>query len=192
MICGGDEISRTQAGNNNAYAQDNAISWYDWNLDDRKKSLLEFTRRLVDLRRQHPNLHRRKFFQDRPINPGSPQRQVDGRTEPDITWLRPDGGEMTPEEWNAGWVRCIGVHLNGRTLDDVNGVGEPIRDESFLIMFNPHHEAIQFYMPKIQGAAWELLLDSASPERTDKPVFGQGQFFELIPRSTAVLRELTD
>jgi isoamylase len=192
MICGGDEISRTQLGNNNAYAQDNNISWYDWNLDDRKKSLLEYTRRLVELRRQHPNLHRRKFFQDRRIDPGSSQREVDGRQEQDITWLRPDGGEMTPEEWNAGWVRCIGLALNGRTLDDVNGVGEPIRDESFLILFNPHHEPIQFYMPKREGSAWELLVDSAVPERTDRPVIGMGQFYELIPRSTALLRELTD
>ena len=116
-----------------------------------KQALLEFTRRLVELRRQHPNLHRRKFFQDRRIDPGTPERAVDGRDEKDITWLRPDGGEMTPEEWNAGWVRCIGLQLNGRTLDDVNGVGEPIRDETFLILFNPHHEPIQFYMPPRRG-----------------------------------------
>ena len=70
---------------------------------------------------------------------------------------------MTPEEWNAGWVRCIGLQLNGRTLDDVNGVGEPIRDDTFLILFNPHHEPIQFYMPPQEGTAWELLLDSSLP-----------------------------
>jgi isoamylase len=192
MICGGDEIGRTQRGNNNAYAQDNQVSWYDWNLDDRRKSLLEFTRRLVELRRQHPNLHRRKFFQDRPIDPGSPQREVDGRSEPDITWLRPDGNEMTPEEWNAGWVRCIGFELNGRTLDDVNGVGEPVRDETFLILLNPHHEPIRFFMPRRDGTAWELLMDSALPEKTDKPVLAAGQFYDLIARSTALLRELRD
>ena len=192
MICGGDEISRTQQGNNNAYAQDNPLSWYDWNLDDRKKAMLEFVRRLVELRRQHPNLHRRKFFQDRRIDPGSPQRKVNGGQEPDITWLRPDGGEMTPEEWNAGWVRCIGLQLNGRTLDDVNGVGEAINDETFLILFNPHHEPIQFYMPPREGTAWELEIDSAVVDRADKPVFAPGQFFELIPRSMALLRELRD
>jgi glycogen operon protein len=192
MICGGDEIGRTQKGNNNAYAQDNEISWFDWNLDDQRKSLLEFTSRLVELRREHPNLHRRKFFQDRRIDPGTEQRQVNGHTERDITWLRPDGGEMTPEEWNAGWVRCIGLALNGRTLDDVNGVGEPIRDETFLILFNPHTEPIKFYMPPVQGTAWEVLLDSGDPSRDDKPVIVAGEFHELPARSTALLRELAD
>jgi len=192
MICGGDEISRTQGGNNNAYAQDNPVSWYDWNLDDRKKSLLEFTRKLVELRREHPNLHRRKFFQDRRIDPGSPQREVDGRCEQDVVWLRPDGGEMTPEEWNAGWVRCIGLQLNGRTLDDVNGVGEPIRDETFLFLLNPHHEPIQFYMPPQQGTAWELLVDSAHPGGDGKTVIAAAQPYELIARSAALMKELTD
>ncbi|HEY2014991.1 MAG TPA: glycogen debranching protein GlgX [Bryobacteraceae bacterium] len=192
MISGGDEIGRTQQGNNNAYAQDSPVSWYDWNLTDRQRSLMEFTRRLVETRRQHPNLHRRKFFQDRPINPGAGEREVDGKIEPDITWLRPDGGEMSAEEWRQGWVRCIGLQLNGRTLDDVNGVGEPIRDETFMILLNPHHEPIKFFMPRRQGTAWEVILDSANPERTDKPAIGAGDAYELIARSTALLRELTD
>jgi isoamylase len=193
MVCGGDEIGRTQNGNNNAYAQDNDISWYHWDLDDRAKSLLEFTRRLVEIRRAHPNLHRRKFFQDRAIDPGSKhEREVDGRVEQDITWLRPDGGEMTSDEWNKGWVRCIGLELNGRTLDDVNGVGEAISDETFMILFNPHHEPIKFFMPPKQGSAWELLLDSAYPDKSDKPVIAPGEPYELIARSTALLRELTD
>ena len=193
MICGGDEIGRSQKGNNNAYAQDNELSWFDWNPDDRDKSMLEFTMKLVEIRRQHPNLHRRKFFQDRSISPGSnAEREVDGRSEQDITWLRPDGGEMTPDEWTAGWVRCIGLQLNGRTLDDVNGVGEPIRDDSFMILLNPHTEPIKFYMPRRQGTAWEVVLDSAQPEQTDRPVIAPGDPYELIARSTALLRELTD
>jgi isoamylase len=192
MICGGYEIGRTQHGNNNAYAQDNAIGWFDWNLNDERRALVEFTARLVELRRHHPNLHRRKFFQDRPIDPGASTRQVNGHQEQDIAWLRPDGYEMTPEEWNQGWVRCIGLRLSGRTLDDVNGFGEPIRDETFLILLNPHHEPIRFYMPKGQGTAWEVLLNSAEPERADKPVIAAGQPFELVHRSTALLRELTD
>jgi isoamylase len=193
MICGGDEIGRTQKGNNNAYAQDNDISWFNWNLDDRAKALLEFTTKLVEIRRQHPNLHRRKFFQDRSIMPGSTaEREVDGRNEQDITWLRPDGGEMTPEEWTAGWVRCIGFELSGRTLDDVNGVGEAIRDETYLILLNPHTEPIKFYMPRRQGTAWEVVLDSAEPTRTGKPVIAADGYYELIARSTALLRELTD
>jgi glycogen operon protein len=192
MICGGDEIGRTQQGNNNAYAQDNEISWFDWNIDERKQQLLDFTRRLVALRREHPNLHRRKFFQDRGIDPSTPQRQVDGREEKDITWLRPDGGEMTPDEWSAGWVRCIGLQMNGRTLDDVNSVGEPVRDDSFLMLFNPHHEPIRFFMPRRTGSAWQLILDSAEPERKEQPIIPAGEPYELIARSTALLRELND
>jgi isoamylase len=192
MICGGDEIGRTQSGNNNGYAQDNPLSWTDWNLDERKQSLLEFTRRLVEIRRDHPNLHRRKFFQDRPIHPGKSKRKVDGKREKDIEWLRPDGEEMTPEEWNAGWVRCIGLRLNGRTLDDVNGVGEPIRDDTFLILLNPHHEPIQFYMPPQPGKAWEVLVSSASPGNKERPIVQAGKPYELASRSTALLRETTD
>ncbi len=191
MLCGGDEIGRTQSGNNNAYAQDNPISWFDWHMDKRRESLLEFTRRLIRMRRRHPNLHRRKFFQDRGIHPGQTERQVNGHVERDITWLRPDGAEMTPEEWQAGWVRCIGFELNGRTLDDVNGVGEPIYDETFMVLLNPHHEPIQFYMPR-RAAAWEVLLDSAYPERTACPIVRSGDAYELIARSTALLREMRD
>src|SRR5215472_8713466 len=164
MICGGDEIGRTQKGNNNGYAQDNESSWFDWRLDDKANVLLEFTRKLVELRRQHPNLHRRKFFQDRPIDPASTPEMQDGHSEPDIAWLRPDGLQMTPEEWDAGWVRCIGLMLNGRTLDDLNAVGEPISDDTFLLMLNPHHELIRFYMPPLEGTAWEVVLDSCCPD----------------------------
>jgi len=192
MICGGDEIGRTQKGNNNGYAQDNETSWFNWNLTDHDKLLFEFTRKLVSLRREHPNLHRRKFFQDRGISPGQSQRPVNGHTEPDITWLRPDGEEMTPEEWNAGWVRCIGFQLNGRTLDDVTGVGEPIRDATYLIMLNPHHEPIQFYMPKREGTAWRLLISSSEADTGAKPPIGPGEFYDLAAHTSAVFEELTD
>jgi isoamylase len=191
MICGGDEIGRTQRGNNNAYAQDNETSWYDWHLSDAQKALLNFTHKLVELRREHPNLHRRKFFQDRSINPGTSQRRVNGHQEQDITWLRPDGGEMTEEEWNAGWVRCIGFRLNGRTLDDVNGVGQPIRDDTYMILLNPHHEPIKFYMPRKEGTAWQVLLDAGDPAR-EKPIVGPGDSYELMAHSSAVLQELAD
>jgi glycogen operon protein len=192
MICGGDEVGRTQRGNNNAYAQDNEISWYNWNLTGDQKLLLEFTRSLVDLRRRHPNFHRRKFFQDRSINPGQSGRQVDGQLLEDITWLRPDGGEMTEEEWNAGWVRCIGVRLNGQTLDDVNGVGEPISDDTYMILLNPHHEPIDFYMPQNNGTAWRVLMDTAHPDSDDKPIIGSGESYELMAHSSTLLQELTD
>ena len=191
MICAGDEIDRTQGGNNNAYAQDNQTSWFDWNLDERRAALLEFTRKVVAQRRQHPNLHRRKFFQDREIGPGAAGRQVDGGVELDVVWVRPDGQQMAAEEWHAGWVRCIGVILNGRTLDDVNAVGEPIEDDSFLFLFNPHGGPIDFYMPKLHdGMAWEVCLDTSKPDLAKRTKVPVSEPYKLPPRSAALLREI--
>ncbi len=191
MICAGDEIDRTQGGNNNAYAQDNQTSWFDWNLDERRSALLEFTRKVVAQRRQHPNLHRRKFFQDREIGPGAAGRQVDGGVEQDVVWVRPDGQQMTAEEWHAGWVRCIGVILNGRTLDDVNAVGEAIEDDSFLLLLNPHGGPIDFYMPKLHDcAAWEVCLDTSKPNLAKRTKVAVSKPYGLPPRSAALLREI--
>src|SRR6202789_2849338 len=108
MICGGDERGRTQYGNNNAFCQDNEVSWYDWNLDEPRKRLLEFTSRLIELRKEHPNLHRRKFFQDRKIR---------GSVVRDIAWLGTDGNELSDDNWDKEWNRSIGLMLNGKTLD---------------------------------------------------------------------------
>jgi len=109
MLCGGDEIGRTQRGNNNAYCQDNEISWYDWHLGERQTRLLEFTRQLIQFRKVHPNLRRRKFFQDRDVyHPASKN----------IAWYRTDGQEMTQEQWNTGWMRSLAVMFNGQTLGD--------------------------------------------------------------------------
>ena len=94
MLCGGDEIARSQNGNNNAYCQDDGISWYDWDLDETRRGLLGFTSNLIAFRRAHPNLHRRKFFQDRSIKHENAQ---------DILWLKSDGAEMTEDEWAQGW-----------------------------------------------------------------------------------------
>src|SRR5712691_984855 len=164
MICGGDEIRRTQYGNNNAYAQDNETSWFDWDLDASRRSLLQFVRSVIELRKNHPNLHRRKFFQDRRIDPEAPDRLVNGGPEGDILWLRPDGKEMSKEEWHAGWVRCVGVLLNGRTLDDLNIVGEPIHDDTFLLLCNPHHEPIRFTLPSLGAEkTWDVSVDTRRP-----------------------------
>ncbi len=190
MICGGDEMGRTQKGNNNAYAQDNELSWTGWDLSERGMALCEFTRRLIKLRLDHPNLHRRKFFQDRRIDPDAPEREVDGAVEHDILWIRPDGQEMTQEEWHAGWIRCIGLLLNGRTLDDVNSVGEPIRDDTFLLLLNPHHEAVPFQLPNAHaGARWELVLDTRDSAPPPATVLESGAAYDLIARSTALFRE---
>ncbi|HET8549294.1 MAG TPA: glycogen debranching protein GlgX [Bryobacteraceae bacterium] len=194
MICGGDEIGRTQQGNNNAYCQDNEISWFDWNLDDRSKALLSFTQRLIALRREHPNLRRRKFFQDRSINPaGARGVEIEGRCFQDITWVRPDGGEMNEDEWHAGWVRCLGLKLSGRTLDHFDPLGQPLRDATYLMMLNPHWENIVFYLPKEQGEKrWELVLDTRTAAEPDPLVLQAGEGYDLIPRSFAVFSEVED
>jgi glycogen operon protein len=160
-------------------------------LDDRRKLVLDFVRYLIELRRRHPNLHRRKFFQDRRIDPDAPDRQVDGRVEQDILWLRPDGKEMTQGEWHAGWVRCIGLLLNGRTLDDVNSIGEPVRDDTFLILFNPHHEAVRFTLPEIRAeTAWELRLDTRNFTGPAVKKIRPRRSYQLIARSLALFQEI--
>ena len=195
MLCGGDEIGRTQNGNNNAYAQDNALSWIDWsfakNKQDRRWALLQFTRFLIAFRKDHPNLHRRKFFQDRRIDPDAPDWQVNGGREQDILWLRTDGTQMTQEEWHAGWVRCIGLVLNGKTLDEVNAIGEPVGDDTFLILFNPHHEPVRFTLPQLRPSmAWELCLDTRYQEVTKPRSLRSRRSYQLIQRSLALFREI--
>ena len=182
MILGGDEIGRTQNGNNNAYCQDNETTWVNWNLDDRKIALLAFTQKLIQIRCDHPNLHRRKFYQGRPIR---------GTEEKDIVWLRPDGQEMTDEEWGLGWVRCLGLMLNGDTLGDVDAAGESIKDDTFLIMLNCHHEPIQFYMPKPPTSEkWDLVVDTNDPALEPKTrCYEPGSPVELVPLSLVVARE---
>lgn len=194
MICGGDEISRTQSGNNNAYCQDNEISWLNWDLDEAKKAMLEFTTKAIALRRDHPNLHRRKFFQDRKISPGTVDRfQLDGSEIRDISWYRPDGEEMTEDEWNAGWVRCLGVRLSGRTLHDVDRYGEPIRDDSFLFCLNPHHEHIQFYMPVCaKGCHWEVLIDTRESPSAEPRSMNSKEPYDISEHSAVLFREIPE
>ena len=182
MILGGDEIGHSQNGNNNAYCQDNETTWINWSLDQRQVALLEFTQKLIQMRRDHPNLHRRKFYQDRAIR---------GTEERDIVWLRPDGEEMTDDEWGLGWVRCLGLILNGETLGDVDESGEPITDDTFLIMLNCHHEPIQFFLPKPPGAdRWEVVIDTNNPALDVDTHFSEtGAAVELVPLSLIVCRE---
>ena len=192
MICAGDEIGRTQFGNNNAYCQDNEISWLNWNLDDRKRSLLAFATTLIALRKEHANFHRRKFFQDRKISPSTVRSQsVDGIQVQDITWYRPDGKEMTEEEWNAGWVRCLGLYLSGQTLDDVDRYGEHIQDDSFLFCLNPHHDHIEFFTPKcLPNSTWELVLDTRYPVQPDHIRVEGGESYDLMEHSAVLFREV--
>jgi glycogen operon protein len=181
MILGGDEISHTQNGNNNAYCQDNETTWLDWSLDARKIALVEFTQKLIRLRRDHPSLHRRKFYQGRAIR---------GTEEKDIVWLRPDGQEMSDEEWGLGWVRCLGLMLNGETIGEVDESGEPITDDTFLILLNCHHEPIKFFMPKPHSCdQWEVLVDTNDPALDANCRFAEnGTAIELAPLSLVVCR----
>jgi isoamylase len=182
MLCGGDEIARTQLGNNNAYCQDNELSWLRWDLDDRRKRLLEFTSRLIALRKDHPNLHRRKFFQDRKV-----RHSVDR----DIAWFGCDGQEFSDEQWDAGWVRSVALLLNGKTLSITDDNGKPIVDDTFLLLVNSHHEGVEFTLPQKAigpGTTWLRIVDT---NNLDDPFQGEelGGTVIVNPRSLMLLCE---
>jgi glycogen operon protein len=181
MICGGDEVGRTQRGNNNAYCQDNEVSWFDWNLDPPRQRLLDLTRRLIRLRLEHPELHRRKFFQGRPLCAANMK---------DLVWIRPDGGEMSDGEWRDTTRRAFGYRLCGLAMDEVNERGEPITDDTLLILFNAGAEKVQFVLPDAHpGKSWELLVDTTAGEETAEPRrFDVGSKLELLERSMMLLR----
>ena len=156
MLLGGDEIGRSQHGNNNAYCQDNDLTWLDWSLDPSRKALLEFTGRLIQFRRKHPNLRRHKFLQGRPIR-GSGIR--------DIVWLRPDGVEMSDEEWGAGWLRTLAVRLNGDALDVHDDEGRRVTDHTMVLFFNAHHEPVPFKVAKAPSdMGWTVAFDTSQPD----------------------------
>jgi isoamylase len=148
MLLGGDEIGRTQRGNNNAYCQDNEISWFDWSAVD--SGLLAFTTRLIALRRDHPVLRRKHWFQGRPI-----------RGTIDLGWFKPDGTEMNDEDWGSARVNAVGVFLNGEAITDRDRRGQPVTDDSFLLLFNAQADTIGWTLPKQWGNRWEALLDTS-------------------------------
>jgi isoamylase len=153
MIGHGDELGRTQQGNNNGYCQDSELTWIDWeNVDE---ELLEFSRALTRLRREHPIFRRRRFFGGRPV------RRAAGTPLPDIAWLRPDGSEMAEEDWEVGFGRCIAMFLNGDGISDTDSRGERIMDDSFLLCFNGHHETVEFAVPVEYAEKWQVVLDTA-------------------------------
>jgi len=180
MIVAGDEIGRTQGGNNNAYCQDNEISWLDWNLDQPRRDLGEFTSRMIAFRQAHPVFRRRDFFQGRALR---------GNDIKDIVWLKPDGAEMSDEEWNDAFARCLGVYYSGASLNDTDARGHPIVDGSFLVLFNAHHEIIEFHLPELDGAReWLRRVDTADTDGGFDPTsFRAGQTYPLQGRSLVVL-----
>jgi glycogen operon protein len=162
MLTAGDEIARTQGGNNNAYCQDNPISWVDWTPDETKTRLLAFVRRVVELRREHPAFRRRHFFEGRSLT---------GKDDKDIAWLKPDGSEMTEQEWNNDFARSLGVYLAGDRLGESDARGHVLGDDDFLVLFNAHDGPIPFTLPAFDSWGWLVLFDTArdeglSPENT--------------------------
>jgi glycogen operon protein len=181
MICGGDEFGRTQKGNNNAYCQDNEISWINWNLSDEQRQLLEFTKRLIALRAQHPVFRRPKFFQGRRIRNSEIK---------DAMWFNSGGNEMNEEEWTSPFFRCIGMLLSGDSTDIPDAQGQPIRDETFLLLINAHYEPIDFVLPGLEKLEWELVLDT-NEENGFLPrtkLFASGDDVQLMDRSACLLR----
>ena len=171
MICHGDEIGRTQGGNNNGYCQDNTITWVDWAAAD--TSLLEFTETVAALRAAHPVFRRKRFFSGRPV------RRRGSAGLPDISWFRPDGTEMSDEDWDSGFGKSVAVYLNGQGIPDLDARGRRVVDDSFVMAFNAHSEDIEFVLPPSEfGAAWRLRVDtgalgselSADPVKAGEPV----------------------
>jgi glycogen operon protein len=159
MILGGDEIGRTQRGNNNAYCQDNEISWFDWEHVDH--DLLEFTRRLIALRAGHPVFRRRGWFKGRPIR---------GKGVSDIAWFQPDGSDMSAEEWGQWFAKSFSVFLSGEGLLSRDERGRSERDDSFLLLFNAHTDAVPFTFPGAPfGTRWAVVLDTVDGRVPDKP-----------------------
>jgi glycogen operon protein len=187
MITAGDEIGRTQRGNNNAYCQDNETSWIQWPLvteDD--ADLLAFTQRLIALRKEHIVLHRSRFIQS---------HEIPGTNVKDVTWVRPDGAEMTGEDWEEASNRRLGVLLSGEAgLRFLTETGEPEPDDTFLLILNASHEAVEWALPPCSvGFVWELVFDTTEgfvePAAADEEERGvrPDQSYRLGPRSSALM-----
>jgi glycogen operon protein len=181
MICGGDERGRSQRGNNNAYCQDNEISWLNWDLNERDAQLLEFAKHLIQLRKEHPVLLRRRFFQGRAIRGGGIR---------DIAWFQPDGSDMSEEAWDNGLVRTLGMRLNGMAIDETDERGERIIDDILLLLINGHDEKQSFKLPgPPESPRWEVLLDTNTPHVEETRSAAPGEIFELHPRTLVMLRQ---
>jgi glycogen operon protein len=181
MISHGDEIGRTQNGNNNVYCQDSELSWMDWSLCEKNADLLAFTRKAVELRKDHPVFRRRRFFEGEPIRSGDQVR--------DIAWLTPVGVEMTHADWGSGF-KCVAVFLNGEAIPAPDERGERVVDDSFLLCFNAHGKPVDFAMPDDEYAAeWTGEIDTTDPRGATELVVKAGEKLSLQARSLLVLRK---
>ncbi len=179
MISHGDELGRTQQGNNNAYCQDNELAWIDWTMTPDKQALLRFVAELVHLRLAQPVLRRRKYFQGRSIRGGGVK---------DVAWLAPDGREMNDEAWNADFVRSIGMLLSGHAIEEVDERGEPITGDTLLVLLNAHSDKVPFTLPPLDADhQYQRVVDTAE-ERASERVFRAGARYPLQGRSVALLK----
>jgi isoamylase len=183
MIGHGDELGRTQLGNNNGFCQDNELTWVDWKSLD--VDLLAFTRYVSSLRHDHPVFRRRRFFDGLPVG------RRGRRGLPDIAWLRPDGSLMSKQDWGSGFGRAVAVFLNGQGIADRDGRGDRVVDDSFVLCFSAHHEDIQFTLPPASyGRNWQVVLDTMNPDVGDEQVLRYRQKVDVGPRALVVLQRI--
>jgi glycogen operon protein len=179
MISGGDELGRTQQGNNNGYAQDNEVSWTHWEITPEQQEFLDFTIRLVRVWKENPVLRRRKFLQG---------RRARAVVDTDITWLDPNGREMHDETWNAHEVRCLGIRLNGDAIDEADERGERVVGDTLMVMLNAHPADVPFMLPQASpNERWETLIDTAEPDGNPRRMPGN-EPYTLKGRSVVVMR----
>jgi glycogen operon protein len=181
MLLAGDEFARTQGGNNNAYCQDNEISWFDWeSIDEEGRKLITFVRRLISLRHRHIVFHRTRFFTGR-IIPGTELK--------DITWIRPDGEEKGTEDWSVHYARCLAFLINGAAGQyHLTAMGEPQPDDSFFVVLNSGDQPARYLLPEAPDGEWELVLDTAREEPFEDGDRLPGDSpYEVKPRSFVLL-----
>ena len=173
MLLAGDEFARSQKGNNNAYCQDNEISWVDWAAAEKGRPLTRFVQKLTALRARYPILRRSRFLT------GAYDEALGVK---DVTWINANGAEMTPEQWGDAAMRCFGMLMDGRA--QATGIRQRGQEATLLMVLNAHHDVVQFTLPEIpSGGSWSLLIDTNLPEQAEKGGFAAGHVYEVTARS---------
>jgi glycogen operon protein len=181
MISHGDEYGRTQQGNNNVYCQDNELAWFDWNWNETQKELFEFTKKLIWIRKNQPVTHKRRFFKGRSIR---------GKGIKDIRWLNTEGTDMTDNQWDLSFIRCMGMLLNGELINEVNESGIPIQDDILLLLVNSFWEGIEFRLPDGElSHDWEILVDTSLSFKDDQRI---NDVVKIPPRALILLRNIKE
>jgi isoamylase len=183
MLCHGDELGRTQDGNNNGYCQDNEITWINWDKTD--QSLLEFTRAVSALRSNHPVFRRRRFFSGKPVG------RRGGAGLPDIAWFTPEGDEMSDEDWGAGFAKSVAVFLNGLGIPDRDQRGQPVQDDSFFLCFNAHYEPLEFTLPPSKfSTGWRTVVHTGTEDEMPSEDLPPAEKLTLQAHTAVVLQAL--